>query len=165
MSKYKNLFRSFKIKKLTLKNRIVFPPINTKFADLDGFANDRMTKFYVKRGLGGAALLIIGSAYIDQRAKKRIGSLMIHDDRYITKLKQFTDDIHKTGTKVFQQINHNGRLLIHSKSIHTNERLECIGPSSVPHLINGEVPRAITIAEIHDLAKKFGKAARRVKKA
>ena len=83
MTKYRFLFEPLAIKGLTIRNRIVMPPMNTNFAEPDGSVSDRFTRYYVERGKGGVGLLIVSSAYIDLAAKKRVGSLLLDNDRFI----------------------------------------------------------------------------------
>ena len=165
MNPYETLFTPLMLKGVTIRNRIALAPMNTNLADPDGSVNDRFTRYYVERGMGGTGLLIVSSAYIDAAAKKRSGALLLDDDRFIPKLKRFTDAIHATGAKVFQQLNHNGRLLASSKELKTAATSNIVGPSAIPHLSTGEMPRALTPADIHELIEKFGQAARRAKAA
>ncbi len=165
MIRFAALFKPMSIKGFSIRNRIVLPPMNTNFAEADGSVNERFTKYYVERGKGGAGLLIVSSAYIDPAARKRIGSLLLHDDRFIPKLKEFTDAVHVTGAKIFQQLNHNGRLLSSSKELQTAVLGGAVGPSPIPHRVTGEIPHVLTVEEIKELTEKFGQAARRAKEA
>lgn len=151
--------------KITLRNRIVMPAMNNNFAESDGFVTPRLIDYYVERGRGGAALLITSPGYIHPTARKRSGSTLLHDDKYIPGMKKLTDLVHATGAYIFQQINHNGRLLASTKDLKTAFSGKPVGPSAVPHLITGEVSRALTVEEIQDLMEKFGQAALRAKKA
>lgn len=166
MNSFELLFTPLTIKGVSLRNRVVLPPMNTNFAEPDGSVSERFKKYYVERGKGGTGLLIVSSAYIDPTAKKRAGALLLHEDRFIPKLRDFTDALHATGAKVLQQLNHNGRLLTSSKELKTAVTgIPAVGPSAIPHLSTGEVPRALTIAEIKELIEKFGQSARRAKEA
>jgi 2,4-dienoyl-CoA reductase-like NADH-dependent reductase (Old Yellow Enzyme family) len=159
------LFKPLVIKKVTLRNRIVLPPMNTNFAEPDGSVNERFKRYYVERGKGGAGLLIVSSAYIDPAAKKRVGALLLHEDRFIPKLKDFTDAIHGTGAKVLQQLNHNGRLITSSKELKTAlTGAAAVGPSAV-HIFPPEKFRGLDGGGDQDLIEKFGQAARRAKEA
>lgn len=165
MVQYEALFKPLTVKGISIRNRIVMPPMNTNFADADGSVNEQFTRYYVERGKGGAGLLIVSSAYIDPAARKRVGALLLHDDRFVPKLKEFTDAVHETGARVFQQINHNGRLLTSSKELKTAVTAGSVGPSAIPRLLTGEISRALTLKEIKELVEKFGQAARRAKEA
>ncbi len=165
MNPYETLFTPLMLKGVTIRNRIALAPMNTNLADSDGSVNHRFTRYYVERGMGGTGLLIVSSAYIDAAAKKRSGALLLDDDRFIPKLKRFTDAIHATGAKIFQQLNHNGRLLASSKELKTAVTTTVVGPSAIPHLSTGAIPKALTVADIRELIEKFGQAARRAKAA
>ncbi|HSB05240.1 MAG TPA: FAD-dependent oxidoreductase, partial [Thermodesulfobacteriota bacterium] len=165
MSQFEFLFRPLTLKGITIRNRIVMPPMNTNFAETDGSVSEQFTRYYVERGKGQVGLIIVSSAYIDPAAKKRSGALLLHDDRFIPTLKEFTSAIHATGAKVIQQINHNGRLLTSSKDLKTAVTSGAVGPSPIPHLVTGEIPRVLTVEEIKELVEKYGQAARRAKEA
>jgi 2,4-dienoyl-CoA reductase-like NADH-dependent reductase (Old Yellow Enzyme family)/thioredoxin reductase len=165
MHQFIRLFKPLEARGTVLRNRIVLPAMNTNYADPDGSVSEKFTRFYVERGKGGAGLLIVSSAYIDRAAKKRVGSLILDDDVFIPKLKGLTDAVHATGAKIFQQLNHNGRLLSSSKDLKTNFAGGAVGPSPVPHLLTGEVPHVLTKEEIAYMVEKFAQAARRAKEA
>ncbi len=165
MAPFEALFKPLTVKGIILRNRIVLPAMNTNFAEADGSVSERFTRYYVERGKGGTGLLIVSSASVDARARKRVGSLVLHEDRFIPKLEGLTDAVHATGAKILQQLNHNGRLLVSSKELKTAVMGGSVGPSSIPHLVTGECPRALTVPEIQELADKFGQAALRAQKA
>jgi 2,4-dienoyl-CoA reductase-like NADH-dependent reductase (Old Yellow Enzyme family)/thioredoxin reductase len=166
MGSFELLFSPIKIKNVSLRNRVVLPPMNTNLAEPDGSVSERFIKYYAERGKGGAGLLIVSSAYIDPAAKKRIGALLLHEDRFIPKLKEFTNAVHATGAKTLQQLNHNGRLITSSKELKTAlTGAAAVGPSAIPHLSTGEMPRALSVEEIKEIVEKFGQSARRAKEA
>lgn len=163
---YKHLFSPLSLApKVILRNRIVLPPMNNNFADAEGYVTPRLVGYCVERGKGGAGLLIVPPGYIDPAARKRSGSTMLHDDKYISSLRNLTDQVHKTGAFIFQQINHNGRLLTSTKDLKTAFLGKTVGPSAVPHLMTGEIPHVLTSEEIELMVEKFGQAALRAKKA
>ena len=47
--KYEKLFEKGKIGKLTIKNRIVMPPMGTGFAAASGEASEEITRYYEAR--------------------------------------------------------------------------------------------------------------------
>ena len=165
MIRFEWLSKPLTIKRISIRNRIVMPPMNTNFAEADGSVSKRFTNFYVERGKGGVGLIIVSPAYIDPAARKRAGSLLLHDDRFIPKLKDFTAAVHATGAKVLQQLNHNGRLITSSKELKTAVKGGAVGPSPIPHLVTGEIPHVLTVEEIKELIEKFGQSARRAKEA
>jgi 2,4-dienoyl-CoA reductase-like NADH-dependent reductase (Old Yellow Enzyme family) len=162
---FERLFEPLAIKGISIRNRIVMPPMNTNLADADGSVSERLTRYYVERGKGGVGLIIVSPGYIDPSARKRAGSLLFHEDRFIPALKEFTSAIHATGAKILQQLNHNGRLVTSSKELKTAVKSGAVGPSSIPHLGTGDIPHALTVEEIKQLIEKFGQAARRAREA
>lgn len=165
VTQFKLLFSPLTIKEVTFRNRIVMPAMNNNFANSDGSVSDQYRDYYVERGRGGAALIINSPAYVDPAARKRAGGILLHDDRLIPQMKVFTDAIHATGARVFQQLNHNGRLLSSSRDLKTAVTVEPIGPSAVPRLLTGVVPRAMTEEEIGHMVEMFAQTARRAKEA
>lgn len=167
MRQFEHLFDPITVRGVSIRNRIVMAPMNTNFAAPDGSVSERFTRYYVERGRGGAGLLIVSSAYIDAAAKKRVGSLLLDDDRFIPAAKAFTAAVHATGARVLQQLNHNGRLLTSSKELKTSVSASSriVGPSAIPHLSSGAIPHALNVGEIQELIEKFGQAARRAKEA
>ena len=165
--KFENLFSPFSLgKKITLRNRIVLPAMSTNYADPDGSINSKYSDYYVERGKGGAALLIVSPRYVDPNARKRSGSSLLTDDQFIPKLKIFTDRVHQTGAFILQQLNHNGRLPTSTKELKTAfSGMQAVGPSPVPHLVTGDIPRVLNSEEIQILIDKFGQNALRAKKA
>jgi 2,4-dienoyl-CoA reductase-like NADH-dependent reductase (Old Yellow Enzyme family)/thioredoxin reductase len=165
MDSFEALFRPLTIKGISFRNRIVMPAMNNNFAEPDGSVSERLTNYFAERGKGGTGLIISSPVYIDPAARKRAGALLLHEDRLIPKLRAFTDAIHGTGARVFLQLNHNGRLLGSSKDLKTAVTIQPIGPSAVPRLLTGEVPRALTTEEIKGFVEKYAQCARRAKEA
>jgi len=58
--KYKNIFSPVQINTLTLKNRIVMPPMIFGFGVPYGMDTDKRIEMYARRARGGAAMLIVG---------------------------------------------------------------------------------------------------------
>jgi 2,4-dienoyl-CoA reductase-like NADH-dependent reductase (Old Yellow Enzyme family) len=58
MKKYENLFSPGKINTLTLKNRIIMPPMGTFMNHLSGETPEKLIEMFARRARGGAAMLI-----------------------------------------------------------------------------------------------------------
>src|SRR5450830_4699 len=91
------LFTPLNIRGVSIRNRVVMPAMNTNLAERDGSVSERFTRYFVERGKGGVGLIIVSPGYIDPAARKRGGSLLYHDDRFIPKLKGLAASIHRTG--------------------------------------------------------------------
>ena len=63
------LFDPIEIKGLTLKNRLVMPPMATGMALEDGEVTDRHLKHYAARARGGVGLIIIEHTYVVEEGK------------------------------------------------------------------------------------------------
>jgi 2,4-dienoyl-CoA reductase-like NADH-dependent reductase (Old Yellow Enzyme family)/thioredoxin reductase len=165
-SNFKYLFSPLRIKNILIKNRIVMPAMNTNFADRQGYVTQKIINYYKERAKGGVGLIIISSAYVDINAKKRCGGLAIYDDAFIPRLALLARSLKECGAAVFQQLNHNGRLLASSDLLKTNvEEKHVVAPSPIPHPLTGTYPRELTLQDIKELIDKFAQAAWRAKTA
>jgi len=104
----KHLFRPANIGSIEISNRIVMLAMHLAFATEDGFSTDRLKNFYIERAKGGAGLLTIGMAYVDQAGKGQGLSLDIYDDKYIPGLKEVAEACKVYGSRVFLQLSHQG---------------------------------------------------------
>ncbi len=163
MNTFKKLLAPMKIKGIDFRNRVVMPPMNTNFADDEGFATRKLINYYAERAKGGVGLIIISAAAVDKKAKKRSGGLLIDHEKFMPKLRKMTDAIHEHGARVFQQINHNGRLL--SSMTAGVFKVKPVAPSPIPHATTGEIPEELDRKGIADITAKFADAALRVKTA
>ena len=114
MNKYAKLLEPGKIGSMSLRNRIVLPAMGTgsNDNDPDGMLcalNDKTIEYYAERAKGGAGLIMIQACTILYECRG-IGNIMIHDDRFIPKLRELSSAIHKNGAKVGLQINHHGTI-------------------------------------------------------
>ena len=85
----------------------------------------------------------------------------LYNDEQIEGNKKLTDTIHKYETKLFCQMYHPGRQSSHS----VNGNVQPIAPSAIKDPICMDLPREISIEEIHQIVKDFGDTARRVKES
>ena len=159
---YQNLFNEGKIGNLTLKNRIVMPPMGTNLAGIEGEVTDHLIAYYEERAKGGTGLIIVEFTCIDyEYGKGFVRQLRLDDDRFIPGIHRLANAIHKYGSKAFVQIHHAGRQsnssLIHGKQI--------VAPSNVACAAVGEEPRELTTIEVKELVNKFVQTAVRCKQA
>jgi 2,4-dienoyl-CoA reductase-like NADH-dependent reductase (Old Yellow Enzyme family)/thioredoxin reductase len=159
---YKNTFKQGKIGNLTLKNRIVMPPMGTNLAGIEGEVTDHLIAYYEERAKGGTGLIIVEFTCIEyEYGKGFVRQLRLDEDRFIPGIHRLANAIHKYGAKAFVQIHHAGRQsnssLINGKQI--------VAPSNVACAAVGEEPRELTTKEIKELVNKFVQAAVRCKQA
>jgi 2,4-dienoyl-CoA reductase-like NADH-dependent reductase (Old Yellow Enzyme family)/thioredoxin reductase len=171
---FEKLFEPIKIGKMELKNRIVMPPMYTKFGTEFGAVTDRMINFYVACAKGGAALLTIENTCVEwPRGKCGANPLRVDDDKFIQGLNELTEAVHLHGSKIATNPQHAGR----QSDTEATEGVELIAPSSVPppaisqagsgYILGAtkDIPRAMTIEEVREVEDKFVEAARRTKAA
>lgn len=98
------LFEKIKVGNLTLKNRIMFPPVATSY-ESNGFITEKSINFYNSIARGGTGLIILGSA----SPVKMLSSVpALYDDKFIPNLKKLTDKVHTYDSKIGIQISYSG---------------------------------------------------------
>lgn len=155
----KKLFTPVKIGKLELLNRIVMTAMQLNYSN-DGFCTQRLIDFYRERARGGVGLIIIGGCVIDEYAGGRI-MIGLDDDKFIPGLRELASAVHEYGAKIACQLYHGGSY-VHSMLI---DGRQAVSASPVMSGFTKEVPRKLSISEIKEIIKNYGKAARKVKDA
>lgn len=149
--------------KLTLKNRLVMPPMATAKCDEDGKPGKDVFDYYDEKSQGGyISLIIIEHSFISQQGKASDKQLSAADDCLLDSLSALADTIHKNGSKAVMQINHAGSAA--KKEI---TGIDAVAPSAVlnPRHKGSTMPKELTHKEIKDIIEEFQSAAYRVKKA
>ncbi len=95
------------IKDITLRNRIVMPPMQSGRANFNGEVTTRLLNFYSTRATH-IGLPIVEHAYITPTGKIGPKQLAIHQDNLIPGLQKLADAIHNTGAPAIIQITHAG---------------------------------------------------------
>lgn len=159
--KFFKLFTPFKIRNMTVSNRIIMPALNLNLAD-KGFITKRLIDFYVERAMGGAGMLIVGGCAIDLYASGFPLMISIESDEYLPKLTEFTEAIHKArdDVKVVCQLYHSGA---YTYPIFIGK--PSIAPSAVYSKFSKTTPREMTLEDIKREQQAFADATFRAKKA
>lgn len=106
---YSLLFDKINIRNVELKNRIVFPPISTNFANPDGSVSERLIAHYERRAKGGAGFIIVENSCIDwPKGKKGAFQPRIDSEEMIDGWRELTERVHKYGAKVSVELTHPG---------------------------------------------------------
>ena len=103
MSKDSLLLQPIQVGNLTLKNRIMFPPLTTGYEERDGSIGQRSLAFYERLAKGGAAFVVIGDVAPVMTASP---TPKLCDDRQIPTFKRLADAMHKYDCKVALQLFH-----------------------------------------------------------
>ena len=154
------------INTMTIKNRLVMPPMATYLCDGDGKVTDELLSYYGERAAGGSiGLIITEHSFFTKQGMAREKQLSIADDSDLEGLKRLTDVIHQNGTKAMVQLNHAG-----AGAPHAATGMPAVAPSSVilptkPMLGDGTVPEELSRDQIAYLVEEYARAALRAKTA
>ena len=151
-----DLFSPLTIKNLTLKNRIVLPPMANNMADDSGAVTDAHVAHYVRRAKAGVGMVIVEHAYIRRDGRVNARQLGIHDDGLIPGLRRLAEAVKACDTVVGIQITHGG-----GKVTQATAGTQPLAPSDGLVPGGSEAARALTQAEVEAVAQAFVAAARR----
>ena len=157
---FAKLLEPGKIGQMTLKNRMVMPPMATNLGSGEGYVTQRSKDYYEARARGGIGLVIVEYTCVDApegRASRQ--QLIIDDDKFIPGMKELVETIQRHGARAALQLQHAGRQAQSNVTGH-----QPVAPSPIPSM-DGEMPRQLTEAEIARLIACFAQAAVRAKKS
>lgn len=157
---YPHIFQPGMIGGVTIRNRIVMPPMAMNYSESDGSVTDRNVRYYRERARGGVGLVIVEGAFIDKTGKQRAHGMGVSEDRFIPGLRRLADAIRSAGAVPAMQVNHNGKLA-QSKST----GYPPIAPSAIANRANDEIPHALSLEEVRYMVESFAAAAWRVAEA
>ncbi|MGB7920524.1 MAG: FAD-dependent oxidoreductase [Desulfobacterales bacterium] len=156
----KHLFTPFQIKNLTLKNRIVLPPLASFLIEKGGGITDRAVEHYRRRAGGGPAMVIMEACAVSPEGVVSENQARIDSDRLLKGLARIAEAIRAEGAVPAIQIHHAGR----QTSAKVIKRLP-LAPSPLPcPAIRGDVA-PLTVEQIQELVNKFADAAVRSREA
>lgn len=144
-----SLLDPLNVKRFTLKNRIVMPPMGTEYATAKGTVTKKLIEHYTQRSKD-LGLQIIEHSYITLEGKLSKRQLGAYNDSLVHGLKKLSTSVHATGTPVIMQINHAGGRC--SEEI-TGTKPVAPSPS--------RKARKLRIDEIEALTEAFASAAKR----
>ncbi|MEK8127183.1 NADH:flavin oxidoreductase/NADH oxidase [Paenibacillus filicis] len=152
------LFSSFELKNLQLKNRIVMPPMcQYSVVNKDGIATDWHYHHYVSRAVGGAGLIIIEMTDVDPDGRITDHDLGIWSDEHIPQLARIVEAVHANGAKIGIQIAHAGRK--------AQDAAVPVAPSAIPFSSEFKTPKEMTTDEVEAMVEKFRLGVRRAVQA
>lgn len=154
------ILEPIKIGSLELKNRMVVSAMVTNYCTPDGMAADKYIAYHEKKAKGGWGLIITEDYAINPTAGGFKNLPGLWDDSQIDSHRELTDRVHLAGTKIAAQIYHAGR---ETNSTITGE--QPVAPSPIQDPTMPEIPRELTVEEIHVLVSQFGDCAKRAKEA
>ncbi|MFD3206288.1 alkene reductase [Pseudomonas sp. LS_2] len=165
------LFTPLEMGHITLKNRIVLPPLTRQRAAQPGdIATDLMATYYRQRASAG--FMVTEGAQIEPRGQGYAWTPGIYTPEQIEGWRKVTDAVHAEGGVIFAQLWHVGRVShndlqpggaapVAPSAIQAQKVKAFIqtGPGT-GELVQPPVPRALEVAEIGELVQQYAQAAR-----
>ena len=97
------LLEPIKVGNLTLKNRVMFPPLTTGYEERDGSIGEHSLNFYKRLAQGGVSYVVIG----DVAPVRTVSPTpKLFDDSQIPTFKKLADALHEYDCKVALQLFH-----------------------------------------------------------
>lgn len=167
------LFESININEsISLKNRIIMSPM-CQYSSEDGFPNDWHFQHYVSRAVGNVSAIIQEATAVVAEGRISYGDLGIWKDEHIEAYQKLTSEIKKYNCVPGIQLAHAGRKASTEKpwlghnQIKSDEKngWKTVSSSNLPFNELDEIPHQLTISEIKDVVKEWGKATDRAIKA
>jgi NADPH2 dehydrogenase len=157
MSKRK-LFEPYKIKDITLKNRIVMAPMCMYSChNEDGKVENWHRTHYTSRAVGGVGLIILEATAVTPQGRISPQDLGIWNDEHVEGLAELVTLMKEQGAKTGIQLAHAGRKAVLEGDI--------IAPSAIPFNEDMKTPLEMTDNDIQETIQAFIKGAERAKKA
>ena len=180
--KYEALFTPWKIGNVEIKNRIVLCPMGgtSLFGWMEPNHFDKeAAAFFIEKAKNNVGLIIPGIAPIRDTY---FGKWLWQGEKKFDELKEFMDEIHKYGAKLFVQITagmgrswaiptplvmlHNNPVLRTVSKPFLDVQYQCASPSELPSRWSDKVTcRALSVEEIEEIVDAFAKTAALCKKA
>ena len=97
------ILEPIQVGKITLKNRIMFPPLTTGYEDRNGSITPQSRAFYERLAKGGTGYIVIGDV---NPIRSFSPTPRLYEDSQIESFKELADSVHKYGAKIALQIFH-----------------------------------------------------------
>jgi anthraniloyl-CoA monooxygenase len=165
------MFLPFKLRDMTLANRVVVSPMAT-YSARDGMPNDFHLVHLGSRALGGAGLVFTEMTCVTPEGRITPGCAGMYSDAQMQAWKRIVDFVHgQTGALICLQLGHSG--LKGSTKVGwegmddplDTGNWELIAPSPVPWSPRNQVPREMTRADMDALRDAFVRATRHAEAA
>ena len=151
-----NLLTPFSFAGLTIRNRIVMPPMWSGQATPEGLVTPNIVEYHRRRAAAGCGLVIVEHAFVHPRGRHTPTQIGVHSDATSEALSQLAAAVKAEGAAICLQMAHAG-----SRSSARVLGVRPVAPSSVrhPYEPDGDVPEALTPAQMDEVVAAFGQAA------
>jgi anthraniloyl-CoA monooxygenase len=160
------MFTPFRLREMTLPNRVVVAPMDMYSAD-DGTPNEFHLVHLGARALGGAGLLITEMTCVAPEARISLGCTGMYREEHVKAWRSITEMIHtRSPARVCLQLGHSGSKGATKRMWEGNEQpledgsWEVIGPSPLPFRDGMQVPREMSRRDMDQVREQFVRATR-----
>ncbi|MBS0265990.1 MAG: NADH:flavin oxidoreductase/NADH oxidase [Planctomycetes bacterium] len=163
-----SLFDEFRLKDVTLRNRIAVSPM-CQYSSDNGFPNDWHLVHLGSRAIGGAGLILVEATAVSPEGRISPADSGIYLDEHIEPFAKIVGFLKQHRATPAIQLAHAGRKASARKPWEGDDHIEegeggweTLAPSAVP--FGGtlpKVPRAMTVADIGRVQQEFVSAAKR----
>ncbi|WP_419096014.1 NADPH dehydrogenase NamA [Rossellomorea pakistanensis] len=154
----RKLFEPYKLKNITLKNRIVMAPMCMYSShNEDGKVENWHKTHYTSRAVGGVGLIIQEATSVTPQGRISPQDLGIWSDDHIEGLSELVSLIKEQGAVTGIQLAHAGRKAVLEGEI--------LAPSAIPFNDKMKTPKEMSLTDIKETIQAFKDGAIRAKKA
>jgi len=151
------LLQSFKLKHLTLKNRVMSTSHEPAYSE-DGLPKERYQLYHEEKAKGGIGLTMFGGGtLVAPDTPAAYGNLYAGDDQIVPHFRELARRVHAYGAATMCQITHLGR----RTSNYAGHWLPVIAPSAVREPAHRAFPKAMEDWDIRRIVSAYGAAAAR----
>ncbi len=163
MNPMANLLSPLSFSCLTLRNRIVMPPMWSGQAMPDGRVTDKIVEYHRLRAAAGCGLVIVEHSFVHPGGRHTPTQIGVYCDEMIDGLSRLAAAIRAEGAAAALQISHAGSRV----ALGVLGQIKPVAPSALRHPYEpaGEIPEALTISRMKEIVTAFGAAAARAQKA
>jgi 2,4-dienoyl-CoA reductase-like NADH-dependent reductase (Old Yellow Enzyme family) len=155
------LLQPFKLKHLTLRNRIMTTSHEPAYPE-DGMPKERYRAYHVERARGGVAMtMTAGSATVSRDSPPAFNNILAYKDEVVGWMKALADECHDHGAAVMIQLTHLGRRTGWSKG----DWLPVVTSSHHREPAHRAFPKLIEDWDITRIVTDYADAAERMKAA
>ncbi|MBM3584744.1 MAG: FAD-dependent oxidoreductase [Alphaproteobacteria bacterium] len=160
MAGYEALLRPFRLKGMTLRNRVMSTSHAPRFTEHAGMPGERYQLYHEEKARGGIALTCFGgSSSVAEDSPLPFGQIDCSDDRIIPFFQSFAKRVHGHGSRLICQITHIGR----RANTDQHHWLPLISPSRVRETLHRGFPKEAEDWDIRRTIQRYAAAAQRCK--
>jgi len=161
------MFTPFRLRAMTLANRIVVSPMDM-YCATDGLPNEFHVVHYGARALGGAGLVMTEMTCVSPEGRISLGCTGMYTPEQAQAWRRIADFAHQwSSARICLQLGHSGRkgatrlgLEGGDLPLDPGDAWEVLGPSALPHRSTMQVPREMTRADMDKVVHDFAHATR-----